>query len=50
MTVKMYCANCGTELAVGQLLGKRKKGRKIYCLRCADIIKGVRDEHGHRIL
>lgn len=44
--VNWHCANpkCNAELGVAQQLGRRD--RKMYCLKCADIIKGVRDERG----
>ena len=38
----MYCFGCGTELLVPIQLGKTKKGRKPYCKKCADKIKGVK--------
>ena len=38
-----HCAKCDVEITgVAQQLGKRKKDRKIYCLKCAKIIKGER--------
>ena len=38
MTVKMYCAKCGTELLIPYQLK-----RKPYCKKCRDIIKGVKN-------
>jgi len=37
-----YCAKCGTELLIPYQLGKGVKGRKPYCKKCRNIIKGVK--------
>ena len=28
------CADCGTEILVGNLVGKKKKDRKVVCSKC----------------
>lgn len=35
------CADCGTELLVPHLIGKRKKDRKVVCSKCYKEIKGI---------
>ena len=32
--VEMFCADCGTEILVGNLVGKKKKDRKFVCSKC----------------
>jgi len=38
--VDWRCADCGTELLVPHLIGKRKKDRKVVCSKCAKKYKG----------
>lgn len=37
-----YCADCGTELLVPYLVGKKKKERKVVCSKCVQSYKGVK--------
>ena len=32
--VELKCADCGTEILVGNLVGKKKKDRKVVCSKC----------------
>jgi len=41
------CADCNTEIyGLSQLVGKKKKDRRILCLKCGDIATGKRDKRG----
>ena len=42
----MNCADCNTEIHFSQLVGKKKKEKRILCLKCADIATGKRDKRG----
>ncbi len=42
----MNCADCGTKTYLSQLVGKKKKDRRIVCLKCGDIATGKRDKRG----
>ena len=38
--VDWHCADCGTELLVPHLIGRREKGRRVVCSKCAKNYKG----------
>ena len=40
--VELRCEDCGTEILVGNLVGKRKKDRKVVCSKCVKKYKGVK--------
>ena len=42
--VDWKCSDCGTELGVPHLVGKRKEDRRVVCSKCAKQYEGVRDE------
>jgi len=43
-----HCAKCGCRVFIGQVIGKTIRDRKVYCLKCAEVIKGERDETGYK--
>ena len=43
---EMKCAKCGCKIIIGYPIGRGKK-HKVYCKKCYEIIKGVRDEKGN---
>lgn len=40
-THRFLCHKCGCDISVGKII----KGL-VYCLKCGDIIKGIRNEQG----
>jgi len=41
VTGKFLCTDCGCDVNIGKIIRHR-----IYCIKCAEITKGLRDENG----
>lgn len=50
--LKRYCYKCGCELgSISQMLKVKDKRphNEEFCIKCSEIIRGIRDERGVRI-